>query len=133
DHVRVRHLRDRLRFAAQARLASSAQDLRPQELERDLAIELGVVGREDAAHPALAKRLEDQKSPHCLTARDPLDRSRREVGQLGGDSVAGEVAQKTLEARGLGGFTDRVLGGRGASLRWWAFHVALAAHVLSTR
>ena len=63
DDVRVRQLGDRLRLAHQARLAPRLIALalvRAQELERDLAIELRIVGGVDDAHRAGAEPLEHQ-------------------------------------------------------------------------
>ena len=63
DHVRMREPRERLRFADEPRLGIAAGATGPavvrlQELDRDLAIELGVERAIDDAHAARAQHVE---------------------------------------------------------------------------
>ena len=70
DHVRMRQARHRLRLAEQA-LAARAHDRSAQDLERDLAIELRVVGGVDGRHAAFAEHIEDE-----IAADGPPDGKR---------------------------------------------------------
>ena len=67
DDVRVRQPRDRLRLAQRALPALVARDavagLDPQQLDRDLAIQLGIVRRVDLAHAAAADQAEHDVAP----------------------------------------------------------------------
>ena len=67
DDVRVRQPGDRLRLAQRPLPSLVARDpgagLDPQQLDRDLAIQLGVVGRVDLAHPAATDEAEHDVAP----------------------------------------------------------------------
>jgi hypothetical protein len=67
DDVRVRQPGDRLRLAQRPLPALVARDpgarFDPQQLDRNLAIQLGVVGRVDLAHPAAADEAEHDVTP----------------------------------------------------------------------
>ena len=67
DDVRVRQLRDRLGLADQSLLAAglvaSPALLRAQHLERDLAVQFGIVSRVNDAHRAGAEALQHQVAP----------------------------------------------------------------------
>ena len=74
DDVGVRQARDRLRLAQQARLlldqlgADAAGHV--QQLDRDLAVELGIVRSVDVSHRAPADQTEDQIAPDGCAARE---------------------------------------------------------------
>ena len=58
--VRMRERRDRLGLALEARQrVGVGGEMRRQDLDRHLAVELGVAGAEDLAHPALAELGDD--------------------------------------------------------------------------
>ena len=73
DDVRVRQPRDRLRLAQRPLPPLVARDagagLDPQQLDRDLAIQLGIVGRIDLAHPAATDEAEHDVAPDGRPAR----------------------------------------------------------------
>jgi len=79
DDVRVVELGDRLGLAlqARARLFRVRAEVRAQHLERDLAIELGIVRREHVAHAAGAERRQ-----HEVAADAIADRQRRQAAGL---------------------------------------------------
>ncbi|MFT3764449.1 MAG: hypothetical protein QM820_02865 [Minicystis sp.] len=70
DHVGVRELGERLRLPEEAGVRLRAGARRSQELERDLAIELLVVGGIHGPHPAGAEPVEEREAP------DPHGRER---------------------------------------------------------
>jgi len=64
--VGVGELRHRLRLAEHPRLRKSAATLGSNQLECDLAIELGIVGRHDDAHPAAPNGAEHKEATDSL-------------------------------------------------------------------
>ena len=64
DDVWMREARHRLGFAQQPVLARFAAALGAQDLERDLAIELGVIGFVDHAQRTRAQHAPDLVAPH---------------------------------------------------------------------
>ncbi len=81
-HVAVRQLGDRLRLAQQAgaplRGALAGAGSRAQQLERDLAVQLGIVGRVDVAHPPASHQRQDNVPPDRRA-------SGQNVGRFTGD------------------------------------------------
>ena len=75
DDVRVLQLRDGLRLAQQARLAVGRVAARAQELDGDLAIELGIVRRVDLAHAAAPQQADEDEAPDALAALESPSRS----------------------------------------------------------
>ena len=85
DDVRVRQLRDRLGLAHQARLAARRDRpalVRAQQLERDLAIELRIVGGVDDAHRAGAEALEHEVAADGRAAGEDVGREEVHVRAL---------------------------------------------------
>ncbi len=80
DHVRMRQLRDRLGFSEQAgpelTLVVRILCRRPEDLERDLSVELGVERRKHHAHPALPHLLEQNISADLLPRHERVDDGR---------------------------------------------------------
>src|SRR5262249_17270744 len=67
-HVRMRHLRHRLRFAEQSRVRRRATFAGAHELDRDRSVELSVVRLEHDAHATFSEfpaHLEVPDSPTC--------------------------------------------------------------------
>ena len=79
DHVGVGQLGDRLGLAAQPLLGVLGGELEPraQQLERDLAIELGIVRGEHHAHAAGPERGQHEVAPH------PVAHGQDALGQVG--------------------------------------------------
>ncbi len=77
DDVRRRHARRELRFRKQrfARLVAIA--LRMNQLQRNLAIEVGIVRGVDGAHPARAEPSQDDIAPDSLSGFDERTEGRR--------------------------------------------------------
>ena len=90
DDVRVRQPRDRLRLAQRALPPLVAGDavagLHPQQLDRDLAIQLGIVRRVDLAHAAAADQPE-----HDVAADGRAPRQRRQGLVFGEGALSGIV------------------------------------------
>jgi hypothetical protein len=74
DDVGVLETRHRLRLAQQPG-AAVASAVVAQQLDRHLAVELGVVGGVDHAHAALAEAVEDQVAPEAGAALEGLGRN----------------------------------------------------------
>ena len=122
DDVRVRQARDRLRLAQQPRARRARRRVgraRPcSELERDLAIELRIVGGVDLAHAAAPDEVEDDVASHAdatgqrrgvAARRQQRCRATRrgDVGaggrrdQLGALRAGGEVLLRRRAAGGI--------------------------------
>ncbi len=88
DHVRVREPRERLRLAEHPRALIFARGAPAglEQLDRDLAIELGVVGAVDHAHAARAEDVEHEVATDLGAAREPrhVVRRARVLGALRG-------------------------------------------------
>ena len=77
DDVRVREPRDRLRLAQRA-LASLAHrdavfDARAQQLDGDLAIQLGIEGGVNLAHPAAPQKIQNDVAADARAPRERLE------------------------------------------------------------
>jgi hypothetical protein len=110
DDVRMRQPRERLRFAQQPRFLRAGRAGRAglQQLDRDLAIELGIVAVVDHAHAAFAEHVEHDVAADERAARQILDLRRR-----------GEI--RRVRRRRL------ALGGRGARRAFAVRHVGARA------
>ena len=97
DDVRVRELRDRLGLSNQTLLAPHPIPvplLRGQELESDLAIEIGIERRVDDAHAAGAQALEDH-----VAADDAADVQSRRTAFLGADAGLPRIFRRKIARR----------------------------------
>ncbi len=94
DHVGVRELRHHLCLAEQPLLGATGMD----ELDRDVAAELRILGAIDLAHRAGADQLEQSIPPRRLTDPLPLERRRHQLSTR----VAAVEVRANAVALGLG-------------------------------
>ena len=89
DHVGMRQLRNRLSFANQprARLTGGDANAGAQQLDRDLTIELRIVGGEHDAHAASAQPSEHQIAADAIADGDlRIARIRRRISRCADDA-----------------------------------------------
>ena len=106
DDVRVLQARQGLGFTQEAGAAPlrvlAAARAGVEELQRDGALELRVVGLVDDAHAALARAVDDDVAAHDRAAAQ----GRAPVGKGGGGDGVGRRRGVTLGGRGQGGGED---------------------------
>ena len=78
----MRQPRQRLRLAQQALLALAAEEAEAQQLERDLAVELGIVGEVDHAHAALPDRRDEHVAPDAIARAQARFTGRLRLGRV---------------------------------------------------